>query len=220
MSSDTAALPDPGNPEFWKERWRTKQTGFHEGKPNVHLQRFWPEIAIPPTARVLVPLCGASEDLAWLLAQGYQVVGIELAGEAIARFFAEHELTPSKRPITGGSAWTAGNLTIFEANLLEISDAEIGVCDALYDRAALIALPDAMRISYVACLHRWLQPGGSGLLISMTYDTTKRGGPPLSVPHHEVLAHWPGAQPLLEQPVEEERWKGIDAVETVWRLTT
>lgn len=204
--------------EFWRERWQLKQIGFHEGKPNAHLLKFWPELRIPRDARVLVPLCGASEDLGWLLAQGHSVVGIELATEAVQRYFDQHELPFERQTLGAVTAWRAGRLTIVEGNVFDVTTDHIGACNALYDRAALIALPPPVRMAYVAHIRRLLTPDAAGLLVSMMYDEAKRGGPPFVVPDNEVLGHWPKAVRLQNAPISEERWQGFDAFESVWAL--
>lgn len=212
-------LPHPAaTADFWRERWQLKQIGFHEGKPNEHLCKHWPNLGVRRGARVLVPLCGASEDLGWLLAHGHEVIGIELANEAVQRYFDQHEL-PFEREVMGKvTAWRAGPLTILEGNLFDVKLAHVGRCDALYDRAALIALPPPLRLKYVAHMRRWFAPDAVGLLVSMTYDAAKRGGPPFVVPDSEVLQHWPDAVQLHHAPIEEERWQGFDAFESVWAL--
>lgn len=204
--------------EFWRERWQLKQIGFHEGKPNEHLLKYWPDRGVPREARVLVPLCGASEDLGWLLAQGHSVVGIELAREAVQRYFDQHELPFERESVGSVTAWRAGQLTIFEGNVFDVSAEHIGTCNALYDRAALIALPPPTRLAYVAHIRRLLAPDAVGLLVSCTYDEAKRGGPPFVVPDNEVLGHWPSAVRLHHAAITEERWQGFDAFESVWAV--
>lgn len=205
-----------GTAAFWRSRWVSKQTGFHEGKPNRHLTRFWPEMQGSPGGRVLVPLCGASTDLLWLLAAGHSVVGVELAPEAIERFFSDNTIPAERRKVGPHEAWTAGGLTLICANILEVSATDLGVFDRLYDRAALIALPPAMRSGYVATIRSLLAPGANGLLVSFGYDQSKRDGPPFSVPASEVEALWPGAALLGRERLDEEPWKAFDVNEAVW----
>ncbi|MGI9311381.1 MAG: thiopurine S-methyltransferase [bacterium] len=56
----------------------------------------------------------------------------------------------------------------------------------VYDRAALIALPEAMRPDYAAHLATLLRRGAQVFLISMDYDERKMKGPPFSVPERAV----------------------------------
>ena len=81
-------------PEFWHKKWASNQIGFHLPEVNPYLQRHWPELRSRQTARVLVPLCGKSLDLAWLAGRGHQVLGVELSEKAIEDFFSEHQIEP------------------------------------------------------------------------------------------------------------------------------
>ena len=79
--------------EDWIARWSDGRIGFHEGHTNTLLDRHIVRFA--GRRRVLVPLCGRAEDLAFLAARGHMVVGIELAEQAVREFFASHALVPS-----------------------------------------------------------------------------------------------------------------------------
>ena len=80
-------------PDFWRARWSEGRIGFHEGAPNAHLRQNLDVLA--GARRVLVPLCGKAEDLAFLAASGREVVGVELVEDAVRAFFAEHGLAPT-----------------------------------------------------------------------------------------------------------------------------
>ena len=82
--------------EFWYERWEKKQIAFHLDKANAMLVKHFSELAVEPGARVLVPLCGKSLDIHWLLAQGYKVVGVELSELAIEELFTELAVEPAR----------------------------------------------------------------------------------------------------------------------------
>jgi thiopurine S-methyltransferase len=77
------------DPDFWHERWKTNQIGFHQGEINHCLVRYWPSLGLKTGGRVLVPLCGKSRDMFWLLEQGFAVTGIEISPIAVEAFFAE-----------------------------------------------------------------------------------------------------------------------------------
>jgi thiopurine S-methyltransferase len=77
-------------PEFWHQRWRTGQIGFHQSSPHPFLERWWPTLDVPRGGRVYVPLCGKSLDMVWLAVRGHAVVGSELSPIAVAEFFGEH----------------------------------------------------------------------------------------------------------------------------------
>ena len=64
------------DPQYWINRWQENRIGFHEAGVNPLLERFLPLAAATPP-RVLVPLCGKSEDLTWLAALGHPVLGVD-----------------------------------------------------------------------------------------------------------------------------------------------
>ncbi len=83
------------NPEFWQARWGEGRNGFHKSEVNPLLLKYFSALKLKKGSRVLVPLSGKSLDMAWLAAQGYEVVGIELVESAVQEFFAEHSILPT-----------------------------------------------------------------------------------------------------------------------------
>src|SRR5262245_22287608 len=96
--------------EFWFARWREGRTAFHEGVANRFLVKFADRLA--DFRRILVPLCGKAEDLAYFAARGHDVVGVELVEDAIRQFFAEHAITPAIATRGGLPVYTAGTITL------------------------------------------------------------------------------------------------------------
>ena len=82
------------DPEFWTQRWRKSEIGFHEGKANALLVEHFKDMHGNRGDRVFVPLCGKTRDLDWLLSQGYRVAGAELSETAIKQLFAELGVEP------------------------------------------------------------------------------------------------------------------------------
>lgn len=62
----------------------------------------------------------------------------------------------------------------------------LGELDAIYDRAALIAMPPAMRPRYAARLAGLAGKETRQLLITLEYNQLEMTGPPFSVPEDEV----------------------------------
>jgi thiopurine S-methyltransferase len=87
-------------PEFWRERWRTGQIGFHQSAVDSRLTRHWADLALAGSSRVFVPLCGKSLDLEWLRERGYFVAGVELSAVALESFCVERGI-PAKRRTQG-----------------------------------------------------------------------------------------------------------------------
>lgn len=180
------------HPDFWHARWREGRIGFHEGTVNAYLRRFWD---VDPAARVLVPLCGKTHDLHWLAARGHHVTGVELSALACEAVFAEHGLRPIVSEDGAFVTHAAGGLEVLQGDFFALR----GAWDALWDRAALIALPPELRPRYVAHLRSLLRPGARGLIVTLDYPQEEREGPPFSVPADEVRALWPEARLLLRE---------------------
>jgi thiopurine S-methyltransferase len=212
--------------EFWQARWATGQIGFHQDRVNPYLQRHWPELALPSATRVLVPLCGKSLDLLWLAEQGYRVLGVELAQRAVEDFFAEQRLQPQVSQQDGFEIYRAGAIELWCGDFFALSAGHLAGCSALYDRAALIALPADMRLRYAAHLQAILAPGSRGLLVTLDYAQAQMDGPPFAVSNaevHRLLAEGWQLQLLEECDVLDEnrrfRERGLQGLdERVYRL--
>ena len=213
--------------EFWQARWTRSEIGFHQAEVNPYLQRYWPSLQLSQGDRVLVPLCGKSQDMAWLAGQGFRVTGVELAQRAVEDFFAEHELQPHITVVGELTLYQAGLVEIYCGDFFALGEQHIGDCVGLYDRAALIALPATMRERYVAHLTQVLPKGCKGLLVTLDYDSLQMDGPPFAVTDEEVQQRFSSAwqlQPLACVDVLGENWKflkrGLDRLdERVYRLS-
>jgi len=174
------------NPDFWHQRWQDNQIGFHQAAPTPWLLKHWPSLDVPPGARVFVPLAGKSLDMAWFAAQGYQVLGVELSKLAIQQFFAEHGLRPEIETTRHGARHRVGGIELINGDAFGLDAAVLRDCAAVFDRAALIALPPDLRVRYARELYAKLPAGCRGLLITLEYPQAERDGPPFSVPEAEV----------------------------------
>jgi thiopurine S-methyltransferase len=173
-------------PEFWHRRWREGRTGFHQDRPTPLLLAHWSALALAPDTRVLVPLAGKSLDMVWLAAQGHRVLGVELSPLAVEQFFAEHELTPQVSASACGRRHVAGNIELICGDVFGLDADLLADCSAVYDRAALIALPPELRRRYVDEVHARLPAGCRGLLITLDYPPHEKQGPPFAVSEAEV----------------------------------
>jgi thiopurine S-methyltransferase len=191
------------NSEFWLDKWRKGEIGFHEGRPNASLQRHWSGLGLPAGGRVLVPLCGKSADLAWLAAQGHEVLGVELSEQAVEAFFAESGLKPAIDRLGAFRRYRAAGIEILCGDVFELDEAQVRGVAGFYDRAALIALPAPQRERYVELLARRLPEHVAGLLVTLEHDLDGYG-PPFSVDGEEVRRLYSGFRVdcLGEQPGE------------------
>ena len=215
--------------EFWHERWEKNQIGFHQSKVNTHLQDFWGRLQLPVggTATVFVPLCGKSSDMLWLRSQGCQVLGIELNRIAVRDFFAENNLQPEISQHGALERWQADGIVIFCGDFFALTTADVTQCHAIFDRAALIALPPEMRPDYIEHMRQLFPAGLDTLLVTLEYDQSIAGGPPFSVPDIEVhgyfTAHYQVDLLRAEDALDDLpglKKRGVPAVdEKAWLLT-
>lgn len=205
---------------FWRQKWERNEIGFHQSKPNPHLVRFFSALRLPEGSRVFVPLCGKTLDLHWLLANGYRVAGAELSETAVRQLFAELAIEPEITPLDTIHRYSAEGIDIFAGNIFDLSRDELGRVDAVYDRAALVALPDATRPRYTAHLTE-LSDHAPQLLVCFEYDQSRMDGPPFSISKEEVERHYQESY-HLEQLASVEVPGGLKgkfpAQENVWRL--
>ncbi len=176
------------DPQFWRERWQNGEIGFHQAQVNADLRSQWPQLNCPPGAPVFVPLCGKSIDMAWLHAQGHTVVGIELSELAVASFFEEQQLSPVRETLGPLQRWRAPGYELYVGDFFALHAAPLAQMQAVYDRAALIALPAPLRARYAQRLSLTLPAGCRVLLLTLDYPQQQMTGPPFAVAEPEVRA--------------------------------
>ena len=177
-------------PEYWLERWQENRIGFHRADANPRLVEHYR--ALNDTIRVLVPLCGKSFDLEWLAVHGFDVVGIELSELAAQAFFAERGIAPVRNERGAFVEYQHSTIKILVGDFFAADAEQLGYFDAVYDRAAMIALPPELRRRYVAHLPTLLTPKAKLLLVTLHYDA--EGGPPFSVSPQEIAESYAQAR--------------------------
>jgi thiopurine S-methyltransferase len=151
---------------------------------------------LPSGARILVPLCGKSLDLGWLKDQGYNVVGVELAEQAVSELFEQLEVEPTRTPDGPFEIWESPGLSVYVGDIFELTADLAGTFDALWDRAALIALNPTDRTRYAPHVSSFLKKDSSVLLSVLLYDQQKMSGPPFSVTDDEIYRLYAACQSL------------------------
>jgi thiopurine S-methyltransferase len=205
---------------FWHERWARNEIAWHEKTAHPLLDRHFHRLRLPVGARVFVPLCGKTRDIAWLLQAGFRVAGVELSRLAIDQLFAELGVTPVITDHGPLLRYSAEGLDVFVGDLFELSPALLGPVAATYDRAALVALPPALRERYAARLQA-LTAQAPQLLICFDYEQHRMAGPPHAVPAAEVFRHYGHhyTLTLLDVLTVAGGLKGqCEATEQVWWL--
>ena len=205
---------------FWHEKWEQNDIAFHEREANPLLVKYFDRLALPKGSRVFLPLCGKTLAIHWLLAKGYRVAGAELSESAVAQLFRELAIEPSITAIDEIRRYSADNIDISVGDFFQLSRGVLGRVDAIYDRAALVALPETMRARYAAQLMA-ISDRAPQLLICFEYDQRLLDGPPFSVDGEEVHRHYRGDYDLslLASVDIPGGLKGkCPAKETVWLL--
>ena len=174
------------DPDFWHERWQTRQIGFHQSRPHPMLERWWPAIDALPGSRVYVPLCGKTLDMVWLAVRGHRVVGTELSAVAVQEFFGEQAAAPGVTQHGPFRRHASGPFEILEGDAFLATAELLGPVRAAYDRAALVAMPPELRPLYVESFASLLPPGSKALLIAFEYPQALKAGPPFAVLREEV----------------------------------
>ncbi|MBS0178072.1 MAG: thiopurine S-methyltransferase [Nitrospira sp.] len=174
---------------FWHDRWASNEIGFHKSEANPLLVKYVDELSLAKGSRLFLPLCGKTLDIGWLLSRGYRVAGAELSAVAIEQLFAELGVTPTITTVGSLDHYRAPQLDIFVGDIFTVTPELLGLVDAIYDRAALVALPRDMRARYAEHLMT-LTGQAPQLLISFEYDQRVMEGPPFSVSNEEIREHY------------------------------
>ena len=172
--------------EFWLDKWQSGRIGFHQEGVDPKLIEFWP--TLPKNNRVLVPLCGKSNDMIWLAEQGYEVTGVELSSLAVIQFFGDNDLAYDTHQEGELKIHTVKNLPlrIIEGDYFQFTETNF---DACYDRAATVAMPDSKRANYVSHTRERLTSSAVVLLISLHHDGDNQT-PPFSIDEQTVTSLW------------------------------
>ncbi|NES20095.1 MAG: thiopurine S-methyltransferase [Symploca sp. SIO3E6] len=174
---------------FWLQKWQNNNIGFHRSEANPVLVKYFPELSLGKGSRVFVPLCGKTLDIAWLLAQGYRVAGAELVEMAIEQLFVELGVEPKISEVGDLKHYSAENIDIFVGDIFALSGEMLGSVEAIYDRAALVALPEEIRHRYTAHLKE-ITDKAPQLLVTYEYDQNLMAGPPFSISNEELNQHY------------------------------
>ena len=173
------------DPEYWHQKWNDNQIAFHEREGNVLLAAHFKDLGLAEGAKVFVPLCGKTRDIAWLLSKGCRVAGAELSRLAVEQLFAELGLAPEISSQGALTHFAGPDLDIFVGDIFDLTQERLGPVDAVYDRAAFVALPEAMRSDYSRHIAK-ITARAPQLLITFEYDQAVMPGPPFSIPTGEV----------------------------------
>jgi thiopurine S-methyltransferase len=174
---------------FWHNRWETNEISFHKDEANPLLVEHFNALSLENGSRVFIPLCGKTRDIAWLLSNGYRVAGAELSRIAVGQLFDDLGVEVKISREGELDHYQADSIDVFAGDIFALTRNLLGPVDAIYDRAALVALPREMRSKYTLHL-REITNTAPQLLICYEYDQALMDGPPFSVTDAEVERHY------------------------------
>ena len=139
---------------------------------------------------------------------------------AIEQLFSELGIEPEISEVGEVKRYSAKNIDIFVGDIFAVSSEILGSVDAIYDRAALVALPEEIRRRYTGHLME-ISDGTPQLLLTFEYDQSVMDGPPFSISNEEVIQHYGDRYELtlMESIAIPGGLKGkCAATENVWLL--
>jgi len=173
----------------WLERWKKREIGFDQGEVNSFMMKYFSSLKLKEGSRIFVPLCGKTIDIAWLLEQGYEVVGVELSEQAIVELFDAMNVVPSITSVGEHVMYTSQGITLYVGDIFQLTPQILGQIDAIYDRASLVALTMNLREKYTKHL-RMITNNAIQFLLCFEYDQSSMNGPPYCVDADEVHKHY------------------------------
>lgn len=204
---------------FWHDMWKQEFQGFHQAEINDFLLAHWQKLELTGTEKILVPLCGKSLDMVWLAKQGHKILGIELSQKALDAFVDENKI-PAK-PVDNDrfAGYELEQMTLLCGDFFQLTASDCAEVKAVYDRAAIVALPSEMRKAYAAHLLAILPKGTQLLMVIMDYDQTLMSGPPFAVSETEVRELFSKCDSIeLVEELDLER-KGVAITEKTLVMT-
>ena len=151
---------DVSDAGYWKERYRSRETGWDLGGPCPVFQELLRSPWAPPRGRVAFPGCGMGHDVRLFREHGYDAVGFDFA----------------TRP---------EGVPVVELDVFELGRRHPAGFDTIVEYTCYCAIDPRRRAEYAAALFEALKPGG--LLVALLFPVEPRTeGPPFGVDESEI----------------------------------
>ncbi|SEI39619.1 thiopurine S-methyltransferase [Allopseudospirillum japonicum] len=171
---------------FWDQAWQIKRLNAYQPMTHPLLMSFWPRVQAQPQTWVFVPFCGSSQDMRWLAAQGFRVLGVDVSELAQQDFVAKDpHNTVNYLYEDGFKIAYQQQISFYCGDFFHLHTKHLQGINSVYDAAALAALPEARRQRYSVHLAHLLKPGTRMLMLAHEF-TQKRITPPFSVEGSEM----------------------------------
>ena len=204
----------------WHSRWEGNKIGWHADQVNQNLIEYFSKLNLVDGDKIFVPLCGKSIDMLYLLQRGLKVVGVEMSEIAAKQFFSDNKLEYSVSKVDDLILYEGDGIQIFCGDFFTLKANHLVGVKAVYDRASLIALDEALRQKYVNHLNDIISKDVRVLLLTLNYPQHQRVDPPFAVSKSEVDSLYGGSFQCQElqniSDIENEPMfllQGVDFVE-------
>lgn len=204
---------------FWIERWRKKEIGFHQLNYNEFLIQYGKDF-FHGIQNIFIPLCGKTKDILWFYHLNKNILGIEISEIACYEFFEENKIPFHIETYENFHIFISkdkkiyifnGDFFSFHKKTLQFFPYQI---HGTYDRAALIALPTPMRKEYAKKMYELFYDHKpfKYFLITMEYElknpneNLEEYGPPFCVKQEEIYKIYSPfkIQNIDEKPIERK----------------
>lgn len=155
---------------FWDDRYRTGGDGWELGQPAPPLEQALrhDHSAPKPPGRVLVPGCGRGHEAALVAALGFEAIGLDVSGEALAEARRIHG--------PGGAQLRWLQADLFDRRALAEAGLGAGSFAGVVEHTCFCAIRPEQRPAYLAQMRHLLAPGG--WLLALFWCHGEPGGPP------------------------------------------
>lgn len=173
--------------ESWTDLWKNEKQAWHSDSVDEYLMKYlercgWREEAY---FNVLVPLCGKTVDIKWLLDRGCRVFGVEGVEQAVEALFHQHNLTYTIAPLQhNDSLYQCESLPlkVFKCNFFDFPKYNTEKFEMVWDRGSFGSVQPCFRNKYVEVLKQAYASNFHHLISTLTYDQAEyTGGAPYSV---------------------------------------
>lgn len=183
---------------FWRARYQANETAWDLGEAAPPLMRLARTL---PRGRALVVGCGTGHEVLELARMGFEVVGLDIAPEAVA-------LTRERCVGTSGTA--------VEGDVFALPGA-LGPFDLWVEHTCFCAIDPARRDDYVAAAAATVKPEGT--LLGLFYAHGRAGGPPFTTDAAEVRRRFDSAFSVEELEVAPDSHPRRKGEELLGRFT-
>lgn len=193
-------VPPVATSEYWKARYQAGQTGWQRRSVHEVLERHHRKLTdgLPNAAspRIMVPLSGSTNDIAFLAEKGFPTVGLEFVDTAIAKMYTGDTQAPmidTGLKLGKFKVWAPAHtsdhlnhISVLQGDLFDATPQSLGKFGASWDVASLIAIDPKDRPKYAATILGLLEADARILLVTTHYDQSKTQGPPFSTSETDV----------------------------------